>query len=85
MVKKYQVDLTVIELNPTGLFAAVGFSDQLRLVQIFMQDLRVGFRAIFVSSISNGIAFDLDHENLQFSTLQRCEILELGTFDGGRL
>lgn len=41
MVKKYLTDVTVIALHPTGLFVAVGFSDQLRLMEILLDDLKV--------------------------------------------
>ncbi|XP_055839283.1 cilia- and flagella-associated protein 57-like [Episyrphus balteatus] len=41
LVKRYQVDITVTELNATGQFAAIGFSDQLRIMQIFMDDLNI--------------------------------------------
>lgn len=41
LVKKYQVDVTVIGLHPSGIFVAVGFSDQLRLMEILLDDLKV--------------------------------------------
>lgn len=41
LVKKYQVDVTTIALHPSGMFVAVGFSDQLRLMQILLDDLKV--------------------------------------------
>lgn len=41
LVKRYQVDITVTELYATGQFAAIGFSDQLRIMQIFLDDLNV--------------------------------------------
>lgn len=41
LVRKYLTDITVISLHPTGLFVAVGFSDQLRLMDILIDDLKV--------------------------------------------
>lgn len=41
LVRKFQVDVNIVELNSTGLIAAIGFSDQLRITQIFMEDLNV--------------------------------------------
>jgi len=40
-VRKFQVDVNIVELNSTGLMAAIGFSDQLRITQIFMDELNV--------------------------------------------
>lgn len=41
LVKKYQVDVTAIALHPSGIFVAVGFNDQLRLMEILLDDLKV--------------------------------------------
>lgn len=41
LVKKFQVDLTSIALHPSGIFVAVGFNDQLRLMAIMLDDLKV--------------------------------------------
>lgn len=41
LVKKYLVDIVVIALHPSGLFVAVGFCDQLRLMEILLDDLKV--------------------------------------------
>lgn len=41
LVKKYLVDIVVIALHPSGLFVAVGFSDQMRLMEILLDDLKV--------------------------------------------
>ncbi|XP_030372781.1 cilia- and flagella-associated protein 57 [Scaptodrosophila lebanonensis] len=41
LVRKFQVDVNIVELNSTGLMAAIGFSDQLRITQIFMDDLNI--------------------------------------------
>lgn len=41
LVKKYLVDIVVIALHPSGLFVAVGFYDQLRLMEILLDDLKV--------------------------------------------
>lgn len=41
LVKKYLTDITVIALHPTGLFVAVGFSDQIRLMEVLLDDLKV--------------------------------------------
>lgn len=41
LVKKYQTNVNVIALHPTGIFVAVGFSDQLRLMEILLDDLKV--------------------------------------------
>ncbi|BFG04282.1 cilia- and flagella-associated protein 57 [Drosophila madeirensis] len=41
LVRKFQVDVNIVELNSTGLIAAIGFSDQLRITQIFMDDLNI--------------------------------------------
>lgn len=42
LVKKFLVDIVVIALHPSGLFVAVGFCDQLRLMEILLDDLKVG-------------------------------------------
>lgn len=41
LVKKYQVDVTTIALHPSGIFVAVGFEDQIRLMEILLDDLKV--------------------------------------------
>ncbi|XP_053692096.1 cilia- and flagella-associated protein 57 [Sabethes cyaneus] len=41
LVKKYLIEIGVIALHPSGFFAAVGFIDLLRLVQIQLDDLKV--------------------------------------------
>ncbi|XP_036331332.1 cilia- and flagella-associated protein 57 [Rhagoletis pomonella] len=41
LVRKFQVDVNIVELNSTGLMAAIGFSDQLRITQIFMDELNI--------------------------------------------
>ncbi|XP_067631082.1 cilia- and flagella-associated protein 57 [Eurosta solidaginis] len=41
LVRKFQVDVNIVELNTTGLMAAIGFSDQLRITQIFMDELNI--------------------------------------------
>ncbi|XP_055921500.1 cilia- and flagella-associated protein 57 isoform X2 [Eupeodes corollae] len=41
LVKQFYVDISVAELNATGLFAAIGFTDQLKIMQIFMDDLNI--------------------------------------------
>ncbi|XP_035778469.1 cilia- and flagella-associated protein 57-like [Anopheles albimanus] len=40
LVKKYQIEIGVIALHPSGFFAAVGFIDLLRLLQIQLDDLQ---------------------------------------------
>lgn len=48
LVKKYPFDINSIALHPTGLFVAVGFSDQLHLMEILLKSLKTvksfGFR-----------------------------------------
>ncbi|KAH8348773.1 hypothetical protein KR084_010987, partial [Drosophila pseudotakahashii] len=41
LVRKFQVDVNIVELSLTGQMAAIGFSDQLRITQIFMDDLNI--------------------------------------------
>lgn len=41
LVRKFQVDVHVVELHNSGLLAAIGFADQLRVTQIFMDELNV--------------------------------------------
>lgn len=90
LVRKYQVDVHVVELHNSGLLAAIGFADQLRVTQVFMDELNVCKSAIeiiitFVNNrkmIANYFPLT-DCENLQFASLQMCEILELWTFYGG--
>lgn len=41
LVKKFLVDIVVISVHPSGLFVAVGFCDQLRLMDIMLDDLKV--------------------------------------------
>ncbi|XP_063224801.1 cilia- and flagella-associated protein 57 [Bacillus rossius redtenbacheri] len=38
--RQYQDDVHCVALHPTGLFAAVGFSDKLRLVMLLMEELQ---------------------------------------------
>lgn len=42
LVKKYQFEICSIALHPTGLFVAIGFSDQLHLMEILLDTLKVG-------------------------------------------
>lgn len=41
LVKKYLIDIRVIALHPSGMFAAIGFTDILRLLQIQLTDLKI--------------------------------------------
>ncbi|XP_065072592.1 cilia- and flagella-associated protein 57 [Ochlerotatus camptorhynchus] len=41
LVKKFQIEIGVIALHPSGFFAAVGFIDLLRLMQVQLDDLKV--------------------------------------------
>lgn len=41
LVKKYSIDIRVIALHPSGMFAAIGFTDILRLLQIQLTDLKI--------------------------------------------
>ncbi|KAM7345855.1 testes of unusual size isoform 2-T2 [Cochliomyia hominivorax] len=41
LIRKFQVNVNIVELNSTGLIAAIGFSDQLRITQIFMDELHI--------------------------------------------
>lgn len=41
LIKKYLIDIRVISLHPSGIFAAIGFTDVLRLVQIQLGDLKI--------------------------------------------
>lgn len=41
LVRKFQVDVVLVELTSTGLMAAIAFTDQLRITQIFMDELNV--------------------------------------------
>lgn len=41
LIKKYLIDIRVVALHPSGMFAAIGFTDVLRLVQIQLKDLKV--------------------------------------------
>lgn len=47
-MRKFQVDVNIVELNSTGLMAAIGFSDQLRITQIFMDELNVRVPSLFL-------------------------------------
>lgn len=41
LLKKFSIDIRVVALHPSGMFAAIGFTDVLRLVQIQLKDLKV--------------------------------------------
>ncbi|XP_037951931.1 cilia- and flagella-associated protein 57-like [Teleopsis dalmanni] len=41
LVRKFQVDVNLVELCCTGFMVAIGFADQLRLAQIYMEDLDI--------------------------------------------
>ena len=41
LVKKFQIEIGVIDLHPTGYFVAVGFIDQLRFMEVQLCDLKV--------------------------------------------
>lgn len=43
LVKKFQFSIHSIALHPTGLFVAIGFSDQLHLMEILLKSLKVNF------------------------------------------
>lgn len=40
LVRKYQSEISALALHPTGLFVAVGFSDQLHLMEVMLDDLK---------------------------------------------
>lgn len=71
LVKKYQVDVTAIALHPSGIFAAVGFNDQMRLMQILLDDLKVYNKSKELANriLQNYPLFLLAHENVQFSQM----------------
>lgn len=41
LVRKYQTNINVVALHPSGVFVAVGFTDQLRLMEVLLDDLKV--------------------------------------------
>jgi cilia- and flagella-associated protein 57 len=41
LLKKFLIDIRVVSLHPSGMFAAIGFTDVLRLVQIQLKDLKI--------------------------------------------
>lgn len=41
LLKKFLIDISVVALHPSGMFAAIGFTDVLRLVQIQLKDLKI--------------------------------------------
>lgn len=41
LVKKYQNVINVIELHPSGMFVAIGFTDELQLMELMLDDLKV--------------------------------------------
>lgn len=41
LVKKYLIDISVVALHPSGMFAAIGFTGVLRLVEIQLDDLKI--------------------------------------------
>lgn len=41
LVKKYLIDIEVVALHPSGMFAAIGFTSVLRLVEIQLDDFKV--------------------------------------------
>lgn len=41
LVKKYQLNITVMTLHPSGVFVAIGFSDSLRFLQVQLDNLKV--------------------------------------------
>lgn len=41
LLKKFLIDIRVIGLHPSGMFAAIGFTDVLRLFQIQLKDLKI--------------------------------------------
>lgn len=41
LVRKYQNAINVIELHQSGMFVAIGFSDELRLMELMLDDLKV--------------------------------------------
>lgn len=41
LLKKFLIDIRVVALHPSGMFAAIGFTDVLRLVQIQLKDLKI--------------------------------------------
>lgn len=41
LLKKFLIDIRVVALHPSGIFAAIGFTDILRLVQIQLKDLKI--------------------------------------------
>lgn len=40
LLKKFLIDISVVALHPSGMFAAIGFTDVLRLMQIQLKDLK---------------------------------------------
>lgn len=40
LVKKYQFHISALALHPTGMFVAIGFSDQLHLMEILLSTLK---------------------------------------------
>lgn len=41
LLKKFLIDIRVVSLHPSGIFAAIGFTDVLRLVQVQLKDLKI--------------------------------------------
>lgn len=87
-MRKFQVDVNIVELNSTGLMAAIGFSDQLRITQIFMDELNASILYTILHLLIDSLLLHhppVDCQDVQLSALQRCAILELWPPDGGCL
>lgn len=41
LLKKFLIDIRVVSLHPSGMFAAIAFTDVIRLVQIQLKDLKI--------------------------------------------
>lgn len=46
LLKRFAIETHSIDIHPSGLFAALGFSDQFRLMKILLEDIQVSSSAI---------------------------------------
>lgn len=42
LLRQFFIDIHSIDIHPSGLFVAIGFADQFRLMKISLEDVEVG-------------------------------------------
>lgn len=87
LMQKFHTDFQSLDLHPSGIFAAIGFADQLRLMAVMLGELKVTIISPFKYCCRNdaNLLSVPDYSNIQLFGMQSIAIFALRSFAGVRM